>query len=255
MCNMNQCIVHPLCPNKRLIVVEDNHDLRENLVEYLSLHGFEVTGVGSAAEFYVKIVHGNYDLAILDIGLPDQSGLVLTEYLRKNTRMKIVILSALVNTKDRIAGYDAGADSYMLKPFDSQELLLLIGNILNRTDPSTPLAKDGESNTVNAEHQEAEVWELNRKNWLLQSPKGKGVHLTSTEFEFMLMMTAEPLGAVLNRKDILDKLDYQPNEYGNRALESMIYRLRHKIEAMTELVPIKNYRGIGYSLSMPIICK
>ena len=254
MCNMNQCIVHPLYPKKRLIVVEDNHDLRENLVEYLSLHGFEVSGVGSAAEFYIKIVEGNYDLAILDVGLPDQSGLVLTEYLRKNTRTKIVILSARVNTKDRIAGYDAGADSYMLKPFDSRELLLLIGNIFSRTDPATPLAKDASSNTVHGEHHDEEVWELIRGDWLLQSPKRNGVHLTSTEFEFMLIMTKEPFGAVVNRKDIFDRLDYQQNEYGNRAFESMIYRLRHKIEAIGEPMPIKTYRGVGYSLSLPIIC-
>ena len=253
MCNMNNASFNPLCPKKRLIVVEDNHDLRENLVEYLSFHGYGVTGVGSAAEFYFKLDDGNYDLAILDIGLPDQSGLVLTEYLRKNTRMKIVILSALVNTEDRIAGYGAGADSYMLKPFDSRELLLLIGNILSRPDTAPPLAKEAASNPVHGDHPAAKAWELIRRDWLLQSPKGTGVHLTSTEFEFMLLMTKEPFGTVVIRKDILERLDYQQNEYGNRAFESMIYRLRHKIEAIGELKPIKTYRGIGYALCVPII--
>ena len=70
----------------------------------------------------------------------------------------------------------------------------------------------------------------------------------------MLIMTKEPFGAVVNRKDIFDRLDYQQNEYGNRAFESMIYRLRHKIEAIGEPMPIKTYRGVGYSLSLPIIC-
>jgi len=255
MLNMNNASFNPLDPKKRLIVVEDDHDLREDLVENRSHHRYEVTGVGTASEFYLKLVEGNYDLAILDIGLPDQSGLVLAEYVRKNTAMKIVILSAQVNIEDRIAGYEAGADVYMLKPFDSRELLLLIANIFNRPVPAPSLAKDAASNTVNAEHHGAEAWELIRKDWLLQSPKRDGVHLTSTEFEFMLIMTKEPFGAVVNRKDILDKLDYQHNEYGSRAFESMVYRLRHKIEAIGELMPIKTYRGIGYSLSSPIICK
>jgi two-component system, OmpR family, response regulator len=251
---MNNESVNPLNPKKRLIVVEDDLDLREDLVEYLSRHGYEVTGVGTASEFYLKLVEANYDLAILDIGLPDQSGLVLAEYVRKNTAMKIVILSARVNIEDRIAGYEAGADVYMIKPFDSRELLLFIANIINRPGSDPSLAKDAASNTVNAKQHDAEAWALIRKDWLLQSPKRDGVQLTSTEFEFILIMTKEPFGAVVNRKDILEKLDYQHNEYGSRAFESMAYRLRKKIETMGELMPIKTYRGIGYSLSLPIIC-
>ena len=140
----------------------------------------------------------------------------------------------------------------MLKPFNSRERLLLIANILNRTDPATPLVKDAASNTVHGEHHDAEVWELRRSDWLLQFPKRDGVLLTSTEFEFMLIMTKEPFGSFVNRNDILD---YQQNEYGCQAFESMVYRLQHKIDAIGELMHMKNYRGIGYSLSLSIISK
>lgn len=227
---------------KRIIVVEDDLDLREDLREFLTLHGYDVAGVGTASEFYIKLVEVHYDLAILDIGLPDQSGLVLSEYIRKNTRMKILMLSAKINTEERIAGYEAGADIYVVKPFDSRELLLMIGNIFNRPEP------------LQAVHHEPEAWKLIRRDWLLQSPNSHGINLTAKEFDFVFILAQEPFGSVINRHDILGRLAYQRDEYGNRAFESMVYRLRHKIEATGEDMPIKTYRGVGYSLSSPILC-
>lgn len=243
---MRNTSLHTQDTRKRLIIVEDDRDLREDLRDFLTLHGYEVTEVGTASECYVKLIEGNYDLLILDIGLPDQSGLVLAEYVRKNTGIRIVVLSAKVNTEERIAGYEAGVDIYMIKPFDSRELLLMIGNFFLER-PASALPEHHEDH-------EPDAWKLIRKDWRLQTAKGHGINLTAKEFEFIRIMAKERFGAVVNRHDILDLLAYQRDEYGNRAFESMVYRLRHKIEATGEDMPIKTYRGIGYSLSSPILC-
>ncbi len=93
-------------------MVEDDADFRESLIKYLKLHGYDVTGVGSAMEFYQHIATGQYAFAIVEIVLPDQNGLVLTEYLKNNTDMRIIILTARANIEDKLAGYYSGADIY-----------------------------------------------------------------------------------------------------------------------------------------------
>ena len=117
---------------RQVIVVEDDNDFRESMVEFLELNGLDVTGVESALEFYQSISRQSYDVVILDIGLPDQNGLVLAEYVRNNTDMRIIMLTAQSSLESKISAYQAGADIYLVKPVDFSELSASIYSILGR---------------------------------------------------------------------------------------------------------------------------
>ncbi len=238
----------PANTTKRIIIVEDDQDLLENMVKYLTLAGYEVTGAASAREFYSHLSRQPYMLAVLDIGLPDQSGLVLAEYVRKNTDMWIIILTARSTLDDKLAGLKCGADFYLVKPIDCSELAATIANLFVRINetPSIPepeLLKEAETFAQ---------WKLERNNWMLITPKGDSIKLTSKEFEFLTSLSLRS-NTIVARRDILKTLDYPSTEQASHALESMIHRLRKKIEEANCVFPIKTSHGIGYCLSADII--
>ena len=115
-----------------ILIVEDDKDLLQSMVDYLTLKGYNVTGVGSAREFYKSISEQVYAVVILDIGLPDQDGILIAQYIRKNTDMRIIIASARASTNDKIIGREAGADIYLVKPVHFQELVTTIDSLLSR---------------------------------------------------------------------------------------------------------------------------
>ncbi|MFZ4525668.1 MAG: response regulator transcription factor [Chlorobium sp.] len=233
---------------KRIIIVEDDRDLLENMVKFLTLSGYEVTGAASAREFYYHISQQTYLLAVLDIGLPDQSGLVLAEYLRKNTSMWIIMLTARSTLDDKLAGLKSGADFYLVKPVDCSELAATIANLFVRLD-ETPAVPEQEP------LREADTlaqWQLERNGWILITPKGESIKLTSKEFEFIASLSLRS-NTIVARRDILKILDYPSTEQASHALESMISRLRKKVEEYGCEFPVKTSHGTGYCLSADII--
>ena len=233
---------------KRIIIVEDDRDLLENMVKYLKLSGYEVTGAASAREFYYHLSRQTYSLVILDIGLPDQSGLVLAEYVRNNSSMWIIMLTARSTLDDKLAGLKCGADFYLVKPVDCSELAATIANVFVRLD-ETPILPEQES------LREADTlaqWKLERNGWILITPKDDSIKLTSKEFEFIASLSVRS-NTIVARRDILKILDYPSTEQASHALESMIYRLRKKIEEAGCEFPVKTSHGTGYCLSADII--
>ena len=233
---------------KRIIIVEDDRDLLENMVKYLTLCGYEVTGAASAREFYYHLSRQTYLLAVLDIGLPDQSGLVLAEYVRNNTNMWIIMLTARSTLDDKLAGLKSGADFYLVKPIDCSELAATITNLFARLD-AAPAVSELESLR---ESDTLEQWKLERKGWTLITPRGDSIKLTSKEFEFIASLSMRS-NTIVARRDILKILDYPSTEQASHALESMIYRLRKKIEEAGCEFPVKTSHGTGYCLSADIL--
>lgn len=237
--------------SKRLLLVEDNVDLRENLAKYLVKQGYDVTTAGSAREFYQLVAP--FPVVIVDIGLPDQNGLVLVEYLRKNSDSKIIILTAQSSSDAKVAGYTAGADFYMVKPVDCKELAASIANIFNRLDLLSTTA--GASTAVQQNEPSRNLsnsWLLLRSEWLLISPEGKSMTLTGKEFELIHYLALQQ-GNVVSRKNLLTTLKYPLDEFGNQSFEAMMYRLRRKTELINSSFPIKTSRGVGYCLTARII--
>ncbi len=235
----------------RIIIAEDDRDLLDNMVKYLTLAGYEVTGVSSAREFYYHLSRQTYLLAILDIGLPDQSGMILAEYTRKNTNMWIIMLTAHSTLDDKLAGFKSGADYYLVKPVDCCELEATIANLFARLDGApSPDKQPGRDENVPA--QKLVQWQLKRNGWILITPEGETITLTSKEFEFIATISLR-CNTIVARRDILKILDYPLTGHASHALESMIHRLRKKIEAVGSEFPVKTSHGVGYSLAADLI--
>ncbi|WP_449258662.1 response regulator transcription factor [Chlorobium limicola] len=240
-----------MADNKRIIIVEDDRDFRESIMEYLALAGFEVTGVSSALEFYLNIAEEQYLLVILDISLPDQDGLVLAEYVRKNTDMRIIMLTAQSSQKSKVTAYESGADLYLTKPVDFPELSASIASILGRLNASTVNRIGQEKNESEPDH-EKKQWQLQRNNWSMLTPEGELIQLTAKEFDLIEKLASFP-NQIVERQVLLKTLDYENDEFGNRSLDALIHRLRRKKNGLSCRIPIKTAHGSGYCFSEPII--
>lgn len=243
---------HPSGRDIRLIIVDGDTLFLQVMASYLSDKGYSVTGLNTAGDFYKHLFTSRCDLAIIDIALPDQSGLVLAEYVRKNTDARIIMLNTRPDIEERLAGYGSGADICLVKPVDGRELAAIIANMFDRTDSAGPRVEAVPSATDSLVEESGKAWKLFRNEWSLQTPGAESIALTAKEFDFMLSLVLQST-AIVTRQYILKILGYQPNEQGNRALESLIYRLRRKTESFGYGFPIKTYRGIGYCLAAPII--
>lgn len=225
----------------RVLVVEDDQDLRESVVECLCLAGLSASGVGSAAECYQTLDSGDWCVAVIDIGLPDQSGYVLVEYIRSNTSMKVIILTARNAIDDRVKGYDSGADIYLVKPVNCRELAAAIVSLAQRQFHKT--------DSPHCAHPHSEEWSLIQSTWALIAPDGTSIALTAKEVQFLELLTTTP-GRPVNRTTLLSKLYLRHDEYTSRSLDSLVRRLRAKIMSATgSVAPIKTAHAVGYCFS------
>ena len=226
-------------PAGRIIMVEDDQDLRDTIVEYLTRVGFDVTAVATGLAFYHALAEQTFSIAVIDLGLPDMDGLQLADYIRNNTEMRCIILTARDSVDARVSGYDAGADLYLVKPVDCRELSSALSRMLRRTT-----AADQNKETGN-------YWRLNRQNSTLISPSHTIISLTSREMDFLLCLAVSP-EMPISRDTILKSMKYPDDDQSHRALESLIRRLRRKIERACGSSPILTSYGVGYSFSAPL---
>ncbi len=229
---------------RKIIIAVCDLDLRESLAHYLHLQNYEVTSVGSALGLYKMIARESFAAAILDFALPDQDGLVITKYLRINTASRIILLATQPLVQDLVEGYSAGADLCLAKPFDLREIAAVVCNMVKRVDEHQARSLPKE-----AMHP-CGSWVLVLEEWLLITPEGKKLHMTSKEYAFLNRLAEVPHG-IVSRESLLKILGYEQNECGNRSLESLVYRLRKKI-AMNLDTPIKAANGSGYSFAASI---
>ncbi len=236
----------------RVAVIDADHAFRDNMVDFLNRQGYRASGYGSAGDFYRQMLSNRCDLVVIDFALEDHGGLNLSEYVRKNSDAGIVMLCPSSDIESRLAGYASGADACLVKPVDGRELASLIANMVDRRERSRPGIAAPRSAVEARTAEAASIWRLFRSDWSLHSPKGDAAPLTAKEYEFMLSLAMQS-SAIVTRQYILKILGYQSDDKGNRALESLIYRLRKKIEEMGCGFPVKTYRGIGYSLSAAVV--
>jgi two-component system phosphate regulon response regulator OmpR len=222
-----------------ILVVDDDQRLRTLLSRYLVEHGFRVTTAGDAAEAREQLRFLQPDLIVLDVMMPGESGLALTESLRRdNAAIPVLLLTARGAPEDRIAGFEAGADDYLPKPFDPKELLLRIRARLRRAAP--PPAPE-----VPARPLPLGVLEFDPERGELSGPDGI-VRLTGGEGALLTVLARKP-GEVLSREDIVAALE--ADETGERAIDVMVTRLRRKLEAdPREPRFLHTVRGRGYVL-------
>jgi two-component system phosphate regulon response regulator OmpR len=224
-----------------ILVVEDDPRLRALLQRYLGENGFRVTAAEHAAEAREKLRFLQPDLMVLDVTMPGESGLSLTESLRREKfDVPILLLTARGGPEDRIAGFEAGADDYLPKPFEAKELLLRIRALLRRSAPPPAVVQP-----VAAQSVTLGPLSFDPGRGELRGPAGI-VRLTGGEAELLTALARRP-NEVLTREDIAAALDM--DESSERAIDVQVTRLRRKIEAdPREPRFLHTARGRGYIL-------
>lgn len=226
----------------RAILVEDDLDLRASLVDALSTAGHDIVGVGSAVELYQRMTGEQFEVAILDVNLPHYDGLSIASYLSGKTDMAIVMITGRGASEDRVKGYLSGADLYLVKPVDCDELSAAIEALARkRRSRAEPAADD------------AAAWRLDRAAFRLSTPAGASTMLTRRETQLLECLSRSP-GAIVTRGEILGLLGYAGNDPGSRALDAAISRLRSKVQAECGTpLPFQTVQGTGFVFSGQII--
>jgi two-component system response regulator QseB len=218
----------------RLLLAEDDPMIGRAVRKGLGDAGFAVDWVtdGHAAE--LALANGVYDLLVLDLGLPRQDGMALLRALRaRNDALPVLVATARDAVADRIAGLNAGADDYVLKPFDLDELIARVRALLRRhAGGGSPRLECGKL-ALDSVRREVTL-------------DGAPVHLAAREFALLEALMQRP-GAVLSREQLEDAVYGWREEVGSNAVEVHLHHLRRKLGADT----IRNVRGVGYKVVAP----
>lgn len=217
----------------RLLLVEDDVMIGESLNEALTGENYAVDWVRDGRSAELALSNGVYDVLLLDLGLPKKQGLqVLREYRQRGGMVPVLIITARDATGDRVAGLDTGADDYLVKPFDLDELFARIRALLRRhAGRAQPEIVCGALTLNPASH---EVF-----------LSGNLLNLSAREFA-LLHALLDPPGRVLSLAELEEKLYGWDKEIDSNAVEVYIHRLRKKIG--TEF--IRNVRGVGYKVAV-----
>ncbi|MBR9971089.1 response regulator transcription factor [Magnetospirillum sulfuroxidans] len=233
----------------RIIIAEDEVDLLELLQECLNLLGFETVGVGSALALFRELATSSFDVAIIDVGLPDQSGYDIVEVLSKRPDMGVIMLTARGGTEDRIRGFASGADLYFVKPVDCRELGAAIHSLVRRLDGNEPTAEAAPPPPAKVA---PAAWTFDRTRWILRTHDAIDIDLTSAEVMLLEKLLRQP-GETASRQELLRALGYEEDEAGNRNLEAIVRRLRRKVETVSGgKAPIQTVHSRGYLFSAAI---
>jgi two-component system torCAD operon response regulator TorR len=225
-----------------ILLVEDDPGLQALTSALLRLH-FDVLQATSVAEARAALDAEHIDLALLDIGLPDEDGIVLARTMRaKSQHPPIIFLTSRQTTKDKIRGLDIGGDDYVTKPFDPDELISRINAVLRRTCPDFEPESDRSQLNVGGVRIDLD----RRQAW---NGRGEPVPLTRAEFDIFTAL-ANANGRVLSRAVLLDAISTSPDhDVGERTVDALISKIRKKFsdENGGESL-IVTVHGIGYRL-------
>ena len=222
---MNKNIFH-------ILVVDDDDRIRELVKQYLEEKQFLVTTAREAADAKRKIEIIKFDILIIDIMMPGESGLSLTKHIKKDNPIPIILLTAKGEAQDRIQGLELGADDYLGKPFEPKELLLRIKNILNKTH------KKSLPNVINIGNALVNLKKLNVK----KNNQTKKINLAEKK---VLEKMLESPGKIFSRDDIGKIINISKE----RTIDVMVTRLRQKIESNPKNPKfLQTIRGSGYVL-------
>jgi two-component system phosphate regulon response regulator OmpR len=222
----------PDLPEPHLLVVDDDARLRELLRRYLSESGFRVTAAADASEARSNLASFAFDLVVLDVMMPGESGLELTRSLRAEGRVPVLLLTAMAEPEDRVNGLEQGADDYLSKPFEPRELVLRVRNLLQRRPATDVASKDIRFGGCRFDVVRGELYR-----------GGDLVHLTAAEAG-LLSMLAQKAGQAVSREELSLSLS------GNvRNVDVQMTRLRRKIERDPRFPRyLQTVRGTGYIL-------
>lgn len=222
----------------RILIVEDEEDIRELIKLQLELQNYSVDAVSNATEALTKLKSESYQLVLIDRMLPDMSGLTLCQKLRQipeKNQLPIIMVTALSEPQNIIEGLDAGADDYITKPFDISILHARVRAQLRKV--LSPKLNDSDLisiHNLNIDEKKCRV-----------KLSGEEIILTNTEFQILTLLAKEP-GVVQTREKLLSSIIGSDIHVTNRTIDTHIAGLRKKLKESSEL--IETIRGVGYRL-------
>lgn len=224
-----------------ILIVDDDRDIRALLAAFLESNGYVVETAAEGADMRRRLQATAFDLVILDRMLPGEDGLSLCRAIRERGGPSIIMLTALGEDQDRIAGLETGADDYVTKPFNPRELLARVRAVLRRSGA----AVDPGATALRPVFR-FEGWELSPERRELIRPDGVMVDLSTGEYDLLLAFLEAP-NRVLTREHLLDAARAEPDAVFDRAIDVQVSRLRKKIEPDDAAVTmIRTVRGAGY---------
>ncbi|MCL2428130.1 MAG: response regulator [Alphaproteobacteria bacterium] len=234
-------------PMPHILVVDDDREIRELLARFLERHRLRVTAVRDGREARRVWQTGHYHLVVLDLMLPGEGGLDLARWMRSESDIPVIMLTAMGEETDRIIGLELGADDYVPKPFNPRELLARVRAVLRRAGDG-----GGRRHETSAAPLRFAGWTLEPARRRLLNPEGVEVALTGGEYDLLLAL-AERANRVLTRDMLLDLLRGRQAGPFDRAIDVAISRLRRKLEDNGRHAQlIKTVRGGGYVLAATV---
>lgn len=224
----------------RILLAEDDEVLSDGISKALKQCGYTVDHVNSGADADVALATAPFDLAILDLGLPQMDGLQVLKRLRSSgKKLPVLIVTARDALGDRVSGLDLGADDYMVKPFDLPELEARVRALIRRSSFGAeaeivfgPVAMDTVSRSITI--------------------SGEAIELSSKELTVFELLLQRP-GKVVSKEQLLERMYGFDEEVSQNAVEVLIHRLRRKIE--TYGLSVRTIRGLGYVLEVEVKAK
>ncbi len=230
----------------KLLIVDDDVSMRLLLAEYFRRLGFEVEERENGAAALDSAVSAKFDCFIFDVMMPGMTGFELLQRVRaKGIKTPALFLTAQDQMDDKVAGFEAGADDYLIKPFSPRELEMRVNALLRRSSGG-----GGNQSDASAENERIEVGDIvidKRRHQVLR--RGEDVNLTPLEFQILELLASEP-GRAWSRNSLLDKVWSTEYEGYQRNIDPHINRLRNKLEDDPKNPQyVLTVRGVGYKLN------
>ncbi|MGH8047053.1 MAG: two-component system response regulator CreB [Chthoniobacterales bacterium] len=223
----------------RILVVEDEPSIRDAIQYAIESDGCEVACCGTGGEALAQLDSTEFDLVVLDVGLPDFSGFDVCRRLRKRYTLPVLFLTARSDEIDRVVGLEIGGDDYVTKPFSPRELSARVRAILRRT-------KNGAAPSASA----SGVFDVDDERVVIRY-HGTPLDLSRCEYRLLAALLAKP-GRVFSRAQLMDSAWDEPEASMERTVDTHIKSLRAKLRAVrADEDPIRTHRGFGYSLELP----
>jgi len=233
-----------------ILIVDDHQDIRDPLSTYMRRFDFDVETVGDGKGMRQRLEERAFSLIVLDVMLPGENGLSLCRYVSEHVGTPVILLTAVTEQADRVAGLEVGADDYVVKPFDPRELVARVRSVLRRAGPDATRSR-GDSRP-GRKRLAFSGWMLDLGTRELRDARDQAVPLSTAEFH-LLRVLAEHAGRVLSRGQLLDLTSRGETVVFDRSIDSQISRLRKKLEPDPRRPRLlKTVRGDGYMLATTV---
>ncbi|MCS4295514.1 two-component system OmpR family response regulator [Comamonas sp. BIGb0152] len=238
---------------RSILIVDDHQSIRDPLATFMRRYDFDVDTACDGLAMRQLLKERSYDLIILDVMLPGEDGLSLCGFVTEHIGTPVILLTAMTDQADRVAGLEIGADDYVLKPFDPRELVARVRSVLRRgarrraDDAALASATAPEAGTE--KRYAFEGWSFDLTTRELHDPSLSPVPLTTAEFHLLRALLENP-NRVLSRQQLMDLTQREGAAFFDRSIDTQISRLRKKLESdPRQPRMLKTVRGDGYLLA------